>query len=215
MSVDYKSIFSYQGGIGVGIQFAGRWGLMTGLKFNQKGGRVTIETRDPNNPLGIIQDGNIVTDVGEITVTTKHNWLSIPILARAEFGENLKFGLAIGPQINLGIGEYRETVEYSLENLNVNDDENTYGFGESTTDLIKKSHVSLLILPYVAYDLNKNSSLRFSLMFERGSDMINENYQVPTTDGGVRRVDGTLKNNQMGIMLSYEYRFDLNIGTKY
>ncbi len=214
-SVNYSGIFSYQGGIGVGIQFAENWGLLTGLKFNQKGGKVTVETRDPNNQFVIILDDGVQRlDVGEISETTKHNWLSIPILASGQFGGALKVGLAIGPQFNMGIGKYKTTTEFNLENTNVNDREENLDFGESTTNLLKKSHVSLLILPYVSYDLNPKSSLRFSLMFESGANMVNDNFVV-ATNNGTRNVNGTITNRQLGIMLSYEYRFDLNVGVKY
>jgi len=212
-SVDYSGIFSYQGGFGVGIQFADeKWGLMTGLKFNRKGGKYTVESRDPNNPLGSVNGVNVL---GEFTGTTTANFLSIPILARAQFGNTLKFGLAIGPQINMGIGEYSSTVEYNLENASLPNEEEKGSFGESTSDDFKKTHMSLLILPYVSYTLNPNSSIRFSVMFENGGDMANENLVVNNGDGTSRNVKGTVKNNQFGVMLSYEYRFDLNLGTKY
>lgn len=215
MSVNYSGIFSYRGGIGVGLQFQDNWGLLTGVAFNRKGGRVTVETRDPNNPFGVqLEDGTVTTDVGEVTATTTHNWLSVPILARAQFGKAFKVGLAVGPQFNFGLGKYTETVEYNLENTNINTDEDNYDFGDSTRDMLKRNHISLVILPYVSYDLNPKSSLRLSMMIERGSDMVNENFVVerPT---GQRNVRGTLPNNQFGVMLSYEYRFDLNAGVKY
>lgn len=215
MDVSYSGIFSYQGGVGVGIQFFENWGLLTGVKFNQKGGKVSVETRNPNNPFTVtLPDGTQTTDVGEVTSTTKHNWLSVPILARAQFGGTFKVGLAIGPQFNMGIGKYKETTEYSLENTNLNTDEQSIDFGDSTSDLLKKNHISLVILPYVSYDLNPKSSIRFSVMFERGSDMVNENYVVGL-ENGQRNVNGTLKNSQFGVMLSYEHRFDLQAGMKY
>src|SRR6056297_1625031 len=146
MSVDYSGIFSYQGGLGVGIQFFGNWGLITGVKFNRKGGKVTVDTRDPNNPFGIPQDdGTVDTDLGEFNVTTTHNWLSIPILARGQFGGAFKVGLAIGPQINMGIGKIKQTTEYNLENTNLSTYELEFEFGKSSTNVLKKSHVSLLV----------------------------------------------------------------------
>ena len=215
MSVDYSGIFSYQGGVGVGIQFADTWGFMTGIKFNRKGGKLTIETRDPNNPFAVtLEDGTQTTDVGEVVQTSKFNFLSIPLLLRAQFGNKLKVGLAIGPQINMGIGEYGLNTEYNLENTNLPDEEDKYSFGESTSNLIKKNHISLLVLPYASYEINPQSNIRFSVMLERGGDMSNENYVVPTATGS-RNVDGTFRNNQFGVMLSYEYRFELNLGTKY
>lgn len=215
MSVDYSGIFSYRGGIGVGVQFSDNWGILTGVAFNRKGGKVTITTRDPNNPFAVTPEGGTqTTDVGEVIGTTTHNWLSIPILARAQFGNALKVGLAVGPQFNIGLGEYRETIEFNLENINLNTQEENLSFGESTREVLKKNHVSLMIMPYVSYDINPKSSLRFSLMIERGSDMINENYVIQRPNGQ-RNVNGTMPNNQIGVMLSYEYRFDLNVGVKY
>lgn len=218
--VSYSSIFTYQAGINTGIQFSGNWALITGLKFNRKGGEATIETRDPSNPFPVIQsDGTVVGDLGKITITNVQNWLSIPILARAQFGRSFKVGLAIGPQINIGIGEYSETTEYELENTNLSSDEETAEFGTSSNNLFKKTHVSLFISPYVSYQLNNNSSVKFSLMIERSADMMNENYVVGDTDLNgqpiARNVNGSLKNNQFGFMLGYEHTFDLNVGVKY
>jgi hypothetical protein len=214
-SVTYSGIFAYQGGLTASILFAEKWGITTGIKYNRKGGTTTIETRDPNNPfLVTLPDGTQATDVGEIIETLTSNWLSIPILARAEFGNNFKVGLAIGPQINMGLGEYTSNIEYNLESVRLSDEEINGSFGESTTNLFKKSHLSLLILPYVSYAINPKSSLRFNVMFERGGDMVNENLVVGSANGN-RNVNGTIKNSQFGVMLSYEYRFDLKVGTKY
>lgn len=215
MDVNYTGIFSYQGGIAVGIQFFGNWGLITGVKYNRKGGKLTVETRNPNNPFQVNLDPeNPTFDVGEITQTTTHNWLSIPILARGQFGGSFKVGLAIGPQINMGIGKYKETIEYNLENTNLNNEEESFDFGKKTTDVYKKSHMSLLVLPYVSYAMSDNSSIKFSMMIEAGGNMINDNLVVGTTNGS-RNVNGTERNTQMGIMLSYEHRFNLKTGVKY
>lgn len=215
MTVDYSGVFSYQGGLGIGIQFFGNWGILTGVKYNRKGGKVTVETRDPNNPFGIPQeDGTFNTDVGEFTVTTTHNWLSIPILARGQFGGAFKVGLAIGPQINMGIGKYKETYEYNLENTSLSTDEFEGEFGKNTGNVLKKSHISLLVLPYAAYSISDNSSIKLSMMIEAGGNMVNDNFVV-ATNNGVRNVNGTMKNTQVGLMLSYEHRFDLSTGVKY
>lgn len=215
--IKYSSVFGYQGGIGVGIQLFKHWGIITGIKYNKKGGKVNIATRDPNNPFitGVDGDGNLTTDVGEFTVTTSHNWLSIPILARGQFGGAFKAGIAIGPQINMGIGKNKQTIDYDLENTNLSSDETSYEFGKSTTNYYKKSHISVLILPHVMYDISDNGGIKLSLMIEAGGNMINDNYVVGTTDGGKRNINGTERNTQMGIMLSYEHRFGLKTGVKY
>ncbi len=215
MDVNYSGVFSYQGGIGVGIQFFGNWGLITGIKYNRKGGKVTVETRDPNNPFQVnIDPENPTFDVGEFTSTVTHNWLSIPILARGQFGGTFKVGVAIGPQINMGIGKYKETTKYSLENTNISTEEEELDFGKSTNNVLKKSHMSLLVLPYVAYQMSDNSSIKFSMMVEAGANMVNDNFVVGTNNGS-RNVNATMRNTQVGIMLSYEHRFNLKTGVKY
>ena len=215
MDVGYSGVFSYQGGISFGVQLYENWALLTGIKYNQKGGKVSVETRDPNTPFIVtLDDGTQQADLGEVVLTTKHNWLSIPILARAQFGRSIKIGVAIGPQINMGIGKSKESVDYNMENTNLSSEENTYEFGTSSRDVLKKNHVSLLILPYVAYQLNDNGSIKLSMVIERGSDMVNDNYVVGDINGQ-RNVDGTMSNNQFGVMLSYEHRFDLKAGVKY
>lgn len=212
--VSYSSVFAYQGGIGFGIQLK-NWALLTGIKYNRKGHKVTAESRNPNSPLPIfVSDDSTAFDVGEIENTSMHNWLSIPILFRGQFGGAFKVGLAIGPQINMAIGKYKETIEYNLENLNVNTDENNYDFGKTTSEPIKKSHLSLLILPYAAYEISDNSSIKFSMMIESGANMVNDNFVVGTSNG-VRNVQATERNTSVGIMLSYEHRFELKTGVKY
>lgn len=219
--VNYSSIFSYHGGLNFGIQFSGNWAILTGVKFNQKGGKVSVETRDPNNPFFIQKaDGTVGADVGMITQTSKQNWLSIPILARAQFGNTVKVGLAIGPQFNLGIGEYKETIEYDLENTNLPTEENSEPFGTSTGNLYKKSHMSLVVLPYVSYQINKQGAIKLSVLIESGSDMVNENYVVPAgidANGNqtFRNVSGSIKNSQFGVSLAYVHTFDLKAGVKY
>ena len=215
MDVNTRSIFSYQGGIGLGIQFAGSWAILTGVRYNRKGGRTTVETRNPNNPFQITFDPeNVTFDVGEFTVTTEHNWLSIPILARAQFGGKIKGGLAIGPQINMALGKIKEVTEYNFENTNLSSEEDTYSFGSSTSDPLKKSHISLLVLPYISYDMSEKSSLRFSMMIESGGNMVNDN-AVVLGNNGLRNINATMRNTQVGIMLSYEYRLNFKTGTKY
>lgn len=216
MDVNYSGIFSYQGGIGVGIQVAGNWGLLTGIKYNRKGGRVRVETRDPNNPFAVfLDDETVTTDVGEVTLTTTHNWLSVPILVRGQFGGTFKAGLAIGPQINMGIGKYKEKVEYDLENTNLSTEETEFDFGKSTQEVLKKSHISLLVMPYVSYDITKNSALKLNMMIEAGANMVNDNFVVATGENSSRNVNATMRNTQVGLMISYEYRFGLKTGVKY
>lgn len=210
--VDYSSIFSYNGGLTFGIQFAEHWSITTGLKFNRKGGDVTVEARDPQNPFPLTGGGG---DLGEFTRTITSNWLSIPILAGAEFGNNIKVGLGIGPQINLGLGEYKVVTEYNLDNTNIPTDEVSEEYGDGANNLMKKSHTSLLLVPYVSYQLTKQSSIRFTVMIESGSDMVNENLIVGDGFGGTRKVSGTLKNNQFGFSLSYVHTFDMSMGTKF
>jgi len=212
--VNYSSVFSYQGGLGVGFQFK-NWAILTGVKYNRKGHRVTAETRNPNLLFQIpVSADSVAFDVGEITSRSFHTWLSIPILFRGQFGGAFKAGLALGPQINMAIGKYKETIEYDLENLNVNTEEYNYEYGKTTTEPMKKSHISLLILPYVSYDISPKSSVRFSMMIESGSNMVNDNFVVATANG-LRNVRATERNTQVGIMLSYEYRFELKAGVKY
>ncbi len=219
--VNYSSIFTYHGGLTFGIQFSGNWALLTGAKFNQKGGKATVETRDPNNPFFYMNpDGSLGADVGIITLTSEQNWLSIPILARGQFGKTLKIGLAIGPQFNMGLGKYKETIEYDLENTNFPTEEESESFGTSTGTLYKKSHMSLVVLPYVSYQINKQGSIKLSVLIESGSDMVNENYVVPAgvdANGNptFRNVSGTIKNSQFGVNLAYVHTFDIKAGVKY
>src|SRR5699024_9877901 len=163
---DYSRMLKIQGGLSAGVQF-GQWGVVTGIKFNQKGGKSTLERRDPDDPFYFVDgDGNIVSDVGKITVKESTNWLSVPLLARACFGLcDIKFGLAIGPQFNFGIGKYKEEIDYDLTVNKIPNEEETSNYGDSAKDIYKPMHLSLVINPTVWYDLSPNSSLKFGIMF--------------------------------------------------
>lgn len=213
---DYSRLLKIQGGLNAGVQF-GMWGVTTGVKFNQKGGKGTLERRDPNDPFMFLDgDGNIVTDVGEITLKESTNWLSIPLMARAQFGQGpLKFGIAIGPQFNFGIGKLKNEIEYNLTATNPPNEEETSKYGKSALEVYKAMHLSLVINPSIWYDLNPNSSIKFGVMFETGSDMVNENYLVGDGAGNARKVNATAKASAIGIMIGYEHRFDINVGVKY
>lgn len=212
---DYSSVLRFQGGLNAGVQF-GQWGIMTGVKFNQKGGKATLERRDPNNPFVVTDgQGNQVNDVGEIIITESTNWLSIPLMGRVQFGQGpLKFGLAIGPQFNLGLGKLKQEIEYNLTVTNLASEEETSDYGDGAENVYKKMHLSLVINPSIWYDLSPNSSIKFGLMFESGSDMVNENFLVGDANG-IRKVNATSKANNLGITIGYEHRFDINVGVKY
>lgn len=213
---DYSRILRLQGGLNVGVQF-GMWGVTTGVKFNQKGGKATLERRDPKNPFTFVDgDGNIIADVGEITVKESTNWLSIPLMARAQFGNGpFKFGIALGPQFNFGIGKLKNEVEYNLTVTNPPNEEETSNYGKSALETYKPMHLSLVINPAIWYDISPNGSIKFGMMFETGSDMVNENYLVSDGAGNVRKVNATAKASAIGIMIGYEHRFDINVGVKY
>lgn len=213
---DYSRVMKIQGGLSGGVQF-GMWGVVTGVKFNQKGGKATLERRDPNNPfLFIDADGNIISDVGKITVKESTNWISVPLLARARFGQgDIKFGIAIGPQFNFGIGKYKEEIEYDLTVNSPPKEEQTSTFGDSATDIYKGMHLSLVINPTLWYDLNPNSSLKFGIMFEAGADMVNKNFLVSNANGDFQKINATAKSSNFGIMIGYEHRFDINVGVRY
>lgn len=212
---DYSSLLKIQGGLTAGVQF-GMWGVVTGVKFNQKGGKATLERRDPNNPfLFIDADGNVISDVGKITVKESTNWISVPLLARARFGQGpIKFGIAIGPQFNFGIGKFKEEIDYSLTATSHPSEENTSDYGDGATNVYKPIHLSLVINPMVWYDLSPNSSLKFGLMFESGADMVNKNFLV-SDDTNARTINATAKANSFGLTIGYEHRFDINVGVRY
>lgn len=213
---DYSRAIKFQGGLNVGVQF-GQWGIMTGIKFNQKGGKASLERRDPNDPFTVTDgQGNVITDVGEITYTESSNWLSVPLMGRVQFGQGpLKFGIAIGPQFNFGLGKLNQKIEYDLAVSNIQNADDSYAYGDSNEEVYKPTHMSLLITPSVWYDLSPNSSIKFSLMFESGGDMVNENYLIEDGAGGSRKIDATVKSNNFGVLIGYEHRFDINVGVKY
>jgi hypothetical protein len=62
--------------------------------------------------------------------------------------------------------------------------------------------------------MSDKSSLRFNMMIETGGNMVNDNFVVADNNGS-RNINGTMRNTQIGMMISYEYRFNLKAGVKY
>jgi len=215
---DYSRQLMFQGGLNFGVQF-GQWGIMSGIRFNQKGGKATLERRDPNNPfvVGVDGDGNLITDVGILRYSESSNWISIPLMGRVQLGQGpLKFGIGLGPQFNLGIGKLNQKLEYDLNSTNLQDVEENTTYGDSADNVYKKSHISLVVNPSVWYELSPNSAIKFGLMFESGGNMINDNYLTPDPNtGNMRLINATSKSNNLGFLIGYEHRFDINVGVKY
>lgn len=200
----------YQGGIDLGIQF-GNLAILTGIRYNQRGNKITENRDDPNNKYWILPDGT--KDVGELIVKSKYNFISIPLLARYKLGQgSFKFSLALGPQFNLGVGKVTETDEYQLLNEGEIINEYTYEYGNAGDNLLKKSNVSFVLMPGVSIDVGRKGSFKVNLILESSGDMLNKSYLV---NGGERKVQGSIKSTLFAVEIGYEHRLDFNIGVKY
>lgn len=200
----------YQGGIDLGIQF-GNLAILTGARYNQRGNKLTENRDDPNSKYWVLPDGS--TDVGELTVKTKYNFISIPLMARYKLGQGaFKFSIALGPQFNLGAGKVTETDEFQLLNKGEIINEYTYEYGNAGDNLLKKSNVSFVFMPGIAIDVSPKGSFKVNMILESSGDMLNKSYLV---NGGERKVQGSIKSRTFALEIGYEHRLDFNVGVKY
>ena len=144
--------------------FESNAGFTIGLGFNFPIGTGPISLQPE---LNFIQKGWKVEDDGT-SVKTKLNYLEIPILAKATFGEGTKFYLNAGPSIGFGLGGKLKAKEGSISGeLDIKfgdgDDEDAF-YIEKRTDIGLQLGGGLLIADKVMIDIRYGLGL--SSLFE-------------------------------------------------
>ena len=216
--ISYSRLLRYQGGIDLGIQF-GKFGLITGAHFNQRGDKIINNAPDPNGLLWVVWDDRNerwIMDNGELEMTRKFNLISIPILLRYQLGSGaIKFNIMLGPQVNMGMGSISEVRNFTFrENGNLTQ-ENQSKFGKGPGNAVVSSHVSFVFSPGVSFDISDRGQFKLSLMLDSGANLVNKNYIVGTPTGGERLVDGTIRTRALALEVGYEHRIDFRAGVKY
>jgi len=205
-------VLRYQGGVDIGIQF-GNLAFLSGARYLQRGVKYTVNRDDPNGNYWILPDGT--ADVGEMKFESKFAFLSFPILGRYRFGQGpVQVGIALGPQINIGMGKVTNVKEYKLLNKGLTVNENTYDFGNAGDNILKKSNVSFVFMPEVAIAVGRSGNFKVNLILESSGDMLNKSYLVGDTNGP-RKVQGSIKSNAFAVEVGYEHKINFNVGVKY
>lgn len=205
-------VVRYQGGVDLGFQF-GSLSAMTGIRYLQRGVKTSENRDDPNGKYWVTPDGRI--DVGERIYTSKFSFIGVPVLARYRLGSGpIQFGLALGPQFNIGMGQVTEVYEDNFFNSGLTINEYTYDYGKAGDDLLKKSNVSFVFMPEVAFNVSPSGIFKVNLILESSGDMLNKSYLIDTGNG-VRKVNGSIKSNAFALEVGYEHRLNFNVGVKY
>lgn len=210
---DISRLLRYQGGVEAGVMF-GRFSILTGLRFQQRGWKRTVVRDDPNNNYWILPDGRI--DVGELEERTKFNVLSVPLLLGYELGSGaLRFSLALGPQFNIGMGQITTTQEFDLLTAGSINNEYTRDFGTRADENFKPMHMSFVFRPGVSYEISPQSSITVNLIMDSGGDILNRSLLVTTSDGSVRKVNGSVKTRTTALEIGYRHKINFRLGAKY
>lgn len=201
----------YRGGVDVGFQF-GSISLLSGARYVMYGAKTAENRDDPNGKAWVDEYGNI--DVGERKLTNKFNTISIPVLARYRTGKGpVRVGIALGPQFNMGMGKLTIAYEDVFTN-NPGTYEYTYDFGKASDNILKKSSVSFVFMPEVAFEVNPRGVFKVNLVLESSGDLLNKSYLV-NSPNGARKVQGSVKSNAFAVEVGYEHRLEFNVGVKY
>lgn len=207
----YSRKFGYQGGAKVGFKYKS-FSILSGVQYVKLGGKNKVERNDPNNPW-VFEGGT--ADLGTRSTSVDYSVVEIPLLLRYETSGKLRFSVAAGLGVNLGIGNPKHTTTF---NLTLNGEqgpfESEYSFGDIGKDLYNKSFVSFHFSPGIIYQLNDNGFLTINAVVESSGKVRNPN-SVEIYNGTVYKPSGSIKTNSIRFQIGYEHRLQFNIGTKY
>lgn len=215
---NYNRALRFGGGVDAGIGF-GNFSVLTGFRYNQRGGVSTNERLDLNNNGWIIVDGNTAREYyGERKTEWNMTVFTLPVLLRYSFGSGpLQFLVGAGPVINFVGGQVVETRTYDLVgNVKEGPFEDRYDTGNQPDDLFRKTNVGVHFRTGAIYELSDNGFLKMNLCFESVGNLANKNAQYyDAFTNSFNNFNGSIKSNNLMLEFGYEHRFDLNIGSKY
>jgi len=207
-----SSKIGFQGGVDLGIKY-GSFSFITGFKYVQSGGNTELVKSDPNNPF-VLSNGTI--DVGVQNSTTTFANLRIPLLFRYQTKGDLAFSLSLGPVINMGTGDIKTEISYTLTNSgNIGPNETINTYGNLGNDLFSSSGVGFVFSPGLLYKIGENGFFRANITYHSGGNVVNDKLVVNDGFGGLRNVSGSINSSALVFEIGYEHRIDFNLGSKY
>lgn len=202
----------FQGGLDLGFKY-NSFSFLTGLKYNQRGGKSEIKNDNVNNPF-VFTDGS--TDTGIFTSTNTFTQLSIPLLLRYETTGDLAFSITLGPSINMGIGDINFLEELDLDNLpDPQSETSTETYGSQPNNLYKKVKTGFVFSPGILYKVGDSGRLRVNFIYENVGDIINPTHGLTDNQGNTLDLIGTAKSSSIAFEIGYEHRIDFTMGAKY
>lgn len=215
---NYNRAIRYGGGVDLGVGF-GNFAVLTGFRYNQRGGKSTNERLDLNSAGWLITEGNNVNEYfGERKTEFNMTVFTLPVLLRYSFGSGpLQILVGAGPVINFVSGQVVETRNYELlGDIQKGPFEDRYDTGNQPDDLFRKTNIGVQFRTGAIYQLNDNGFLKMNACLETVGNLANKNaqYYDAYTDT-YNKFNGSIKSNNFMLELGYEHRFEFNIGSKY
>lgn len=211
----YSRALKFGGGIDIGVGF-GKWSILSGLRYNQRGGKTEVNFDDPNGYMWTFpNDNNLYLGVRDRKIS--YNVLSVPILLRYSFGgENLQVTLSAGPSINILKGTGTAVDEYNLLGGGSKGPiETELKKGKLGDEVFKPSNISFIFSPGIIYKLNDNGNFKFNINFESSSNIANDGYLTFNDFGEIGKASGSIKSGTISFEVGYEHRINFNVGSKY
>ncbi len=211
----YTRALKFGGGVDLGIGF-GKWAILSGIRYNQRGGKTEVNLDDPNGYMWTFpNDNNLYLGVRSRKIS--YNVLSVPILLRYAFGgENMQVTLAAGPSINILKGNGTIVDEFNLlGGGNKGPIETELKKGKLGDEVLKTGNVSFIFSPGIIYKLNDNGNFKFNINFESSGNIGNNAYLTYNSFGEIAKATGSIKTNTISFEIGYEHRINFNVGSKY
>lgn len=171
----HDATLGFTGGFFLQYNFSNLFSLRTNLALERKGSSNTSQVTD--------QNGNIMDDM---TLHFNFNYLVLPILTRASFGQRAKFFIDAGPYLG-----------YLLKNTAVLKGENYETTRSHDDSLYKKADFGLSTGAGVSIPLNKNISLSFEARNSLGLTNVSA---VPVI------ADGSIKMNSLNLLVGLVFQ---------
>lgn len=205
-----SALLGFSGGVNFGLQF-NKFAILSGFHFMQKGSK--YETPNDFYELDINQDTYF--DYGFFSYKEKLNFLTIPLLARYQIGEDMGFLIGAGIAFNVGLnadisGTFQlldPTLLSLVDEVNIANIYSSaildYGFGGGLGDEYKKLQTSLILNPGFFAKIGEKGKLCINLHWDIGvGDSYNERFK------DIASIFGKQTNRSIGLQISYEHHLE-------
>ncbi|MEO6903030.1 MAG: porin family protein [Bacteroidia bacterium] len=175
-----KSAIGFSGGLFFQFNFKNVISLRTNVAFERKGGKFTAPATDNNG-----------TSIGELTACSSIDYLTLPVLVRATFGNKIQYFINAGPYFG-----------YLLRDRVVVKGDNILTFIGDYTASDKRFDTGISTGLGLSVPLNKNLAVSFEIRNNLGLYNISA-YPIDN--------NGTIKTNSTNGLFSFTYKLGQRI----